>query len=81
MNIVFEFGSEFVDNEILNNFLKLIAENYQINGEAFGRFIIDTYMQTLNEKVLLADIVIKMIAWVIGEIGSACCKSIFFIFI
>lgn len=36
MNTVFEYGAEFIDNHILNNFLKLLNENYSLEGPEFG---------------------------------------------
>lgn len=39
--MVFEYGSEFVDNTLLNNYLKLLNENYAIEGEEFGILIIN----------------------------------------
>jgi hypothetical protein len=41
MNMVFEYGSEYVDNTLLNNYLKLLNENYNNEGEEFGIIIID----------------------------------------
>jgi AP-4 complex subunit epsilon-1 len=41
MNIVFEFGSEFVDNLLLNNYLKLLNENYAQEGPELGLLIIE----------------------------------------
>lgn len=70
MNIVFEFGSEFVDNLLLNNYLKLLNENYSLEGPDFGKLIIDKYIETIK-KPNLSDITTKMISWVIGEIGSS----------
>lgn len=69
MNLVFEYGAEFVDDKLLNNFLKLLYENFLNEGSEFGEFIIDQYSATV-QKPNLADITIKMIAWVLGEIGS-----------
>ena len=70
--MVFEHGSEFISNNILNNFLKLINENFNTEGENFGKFIVETYMKIIT-KPNLADVTIKMISWVFGEIGSIIC--------
>lgn len=67
--MVFEYGAEFVDEKLLNNFLKLLYENFQAEGEEFGHFIIKQYLETV-QKPKMADITVKMIAWVLGEIGS-----------
>jgi hypothetical protein len=74
MNMVFEYGAEFVDEKLLNNFLKLLYENFQAEGEEFGHFIINQYLETA-QKPKMADITIKMIAWVLGELGSLLCKK------
>ena len=68
--MVFEYGSEFVDNTLLNNYLKLLNENYILEGEVFGVLIINQYLETLA-KPHLSDITTKMISWVMGEIGSS----------
>lgn len=70
MNLVFEYGSEFVDNTLLNNYLKLLNENYILEGEVFGVLIINQYLETLA-KPQISDITTKMISWVVGEIGSS----------
>lgn len=72
-NTVFEFGSEFIDNEVLNNYIRLMNENYKENGNEFGEFIIDIYIDLL-EKPNLSDNMVKLIVWVIGEIGSQTCN-------
>jgi hypothetical protein len=41
MKILFELGSEYLSENILNNFLKLVNENYQEN-ETFGEEIINS---------------------------------------
>lgn len=69
MNTVFEFGAEYINNEILNNFLRLLNENFGADGPEFGVHIIDTYLLTIV-KPNLSDITVKMVSWVIGEIGS-----------
>lgn len=40
-------GSEFIDNDVLNNFFKLIYDNYTDMGNDFGEFIIDIYLEIL----------------------------------
>ncbi len=47
MNLVFEHGPEFIDNNILNNFLRLIYENFTLEGPDFGVFIMTTYLETI----------------------------------
>lgn len=48
-------------------------ENYKENGNEFGEFIIDIYIDLL-EKPNLSDNMVKLIVWVIGEIGSQTCN-------
>jgi AP-4 complex subunit epsilon-1 len=66
---VFEYGSEFMDNDVLNNFFKLIIDNFNEIGFEFGEFIVDIYLEILN-KPNQSDNMIKLIVWVLGEIGS-----------
>ena len=47
MNAVFEFGSEYINNEIFNNFLRLLNENFSAEGPEFGNFILETYILTI----------------------------------
>ena len=46
-NTVFEYGSEFIDNDVLNNYFKLIVDNFNDIGTQFGEFIIDIYLEIL----------------------------------
>ena len=68
-NIVFEHGSEFIDNDVLNNFFKLLIDNYNDIGNEFGEFIVTIYLELL-QKPNLSDNIIKLVCWVVGEIGS-----------
>jgi AP-4 complex subunit epsilon-1 len=69
MNTVFEYGAEFIDNKLLNNFLRLVSEHFSNEGSDFGEYLVNNYLETL-EKPNLHDTVYKMIAWVMGEVGS-----------
>lgn len=69
MHILFEFGSEYITLGVLNNYLKLVADNYQENQD-FGTLIIDSNMSLL-ERVQPTDLIIKMVSWIFGEIGSS----------
>jgi hypothetical protein len=62
-------GSEFMDGDVLNNFFKLIVDNFNEIGIEFGEFIVDIYLEILL-KPNLSDNMIKLIVWVVGEIGS-----------
>ena len=69
MQILFELGSEYLSEQILNNFLKLVVENYTSNA-SFGEEIIEKMLELLD-KVVPTDFVIKITTWIIGEIGSS----------
>lgn len=68
MQILFELGSEYLSEDILNNFLRLVIENYH-SHENFGEQIVVKMIELL-EKIVPTDFVIKAAAWVIGEVGS-----------
>ncbi|KAL4495086.1 hypothetical protein ABPG72_015786 [Tetrahymena utriculariae] len=70
MNLVFEYGSEYISSDILNTFLKTLNENFSASGVQFGTYLIDTYLETIK-KPNLSDVTYQMIAWVFGEIGAA----------
>jgi len=50
----------------------LINDNFKDIGNEFGQFIIEIYLETLT-KANLSDNMVKLIVWVIGEIGSQTC--------
>jgi AP-4 complex subunit epsilon-1 len=58
-----------MDGDVLNNFFKLIVDNFNEIGIEFGEFIVDIYLEILL-KPNLSDNMIKLIVWVVGEIGS-----------
>ena len=74
MNILFEFGSEFISEEILTNVLKLMDESFRMNQQEVGDYLINTYYEIICNKENLPDVVVKVVAWVFGEIGSELCK-------
>ncbi|CAD8095829.1 unnamed protein product [Paramecium sonneborni] len=67
-NTLFEFGSEFIDNDVRNNFFKLLIDNFNDIGSEFGVFITEIYSELLRND--LQDNILKIVCWVIGEIGS-----------
>lgn len=75
MNVVFEKGSKFVDDYILNTFLRSLTEKYEELGSSFGEYLIDTYLQIIKNNSI-SDITYKLTAWVFGEIGSATCNKL-----
>lgn len=64
MQILFELGSEYLSEDILNNFLRLVIENYH-SHENFGEEIVVKMIELL-EKIVPTDFVIKAASWVIG---------------
>lgn len=52
MNQVFEHGAEFIDNKLLNNFLRLVAEHFFNEGEEFGTYLIDSYIEAIQKPNL-----------------------------
>ena len=68
MQILFELGSEYLSEDILNNFLRLVMENYNSHLN-FGEEIV-LKMIELIEKVVPTDFVLKAATWVIGEVGA-----------
>ncbi|CAD8096428.1 unnamed protein product [Paramecium sonneborni] len=67
-NTLFEYGSEFIDNDVRNNFFKLLIDNFNDIGSEFGVFITEIYSELLKND--LQDNILKIVCWVIGEIGS-----------
>lgn len=45
MNSVFEHGAEFIDNDLLNNFLRLVSEHFSSAGTEFGDYLINNYIE------------------------------------
>lgn len=74
MNTLFEFGSEYISEEILTNVLKLIDESFRLNQQEVGDYLINTYYEIVCNKENLPDVIIKLVSWVFGEIGSEICK-------
>jgi len=69
MNSVFELGGELVPAETAYNLMRLVAEGTGENEEAdqaFRAFAVNTYLRLL-EKTTLSDILVQVIAWVLGE--------------
>lgn len=69
MNTVFELGGDLVPVDTAYNLMRLIAEG---TGEddsadnAFRSFAVNTYLKLL-EKTSLSDVLVQVIAWVLGE--------------
>lgn len=52
-----------------NNFFKLLIDNFNDSGAEFGVFIVEIYLELIR-KIDLHDNIIKVISWVLGEMGS-----------
>lgn len=50
MGKVFEFGGEFIDNILLNNFLRLVSEHFQNEGDEFGISLLDNYIEMIQKE-------------------------------
>lgn len=70
MNIVLKYGAEYVDQTSLTNLLHVIEENFLTNGDEFGAFLVETYKKILVSEASVPDSMLKLISWVLGEIGS-----------
>eukprot|EP00747_Dinoflagellata_sp_TGD_P096813 gnl/TRDRNA2_/TRDRNA2_166944_c1_seq1.p1 gnl/TRDRNA2_/TRDRNA2_166944_c1~~gnl/TRDRNA2_/TRDRNA2_166944_c1_seq1.p1 ORF type:complete len:911 (+),score=179.30 gnl/TRDRNA2_/TRDRNA2_166944_c1_seq1:310-2733(+) len=69
MNTVFEMGGDLVPAETAYNLMRLVAEGTGDDEEAnqaFRTFAVNTHLKLL-EKPLLSDILVQVIAWVLGE--------------
>lgn len=68
MCLLFELGSEYLTDEILNNFLKLVMENCDEDPSFIGDIV--EKMKELLNKIVPTDFIIKVSSWVFGEMGS-----------
>eukprot|EP00434_Breviolum_minutum_P043252 symbB.v1.2.038545.t1/scaffold6037.1/size21546/1 len=69
MNTVFELSGELVPAETAYNLMRLVAEGAgedESADNAFRIFAVNTYLKLL-EKSTLSDILVQVIAWVLGE--------------
>jgi len=69
MNTVFELGGDLVPAETAYNLMRLVAEGTgedEEKDQEFRRFAVNTYLKLL-EKSTLSDILVQVIAWVLGE--------------
>jgi len=69
MNTVFELSGELVPAETAYNLMRLVAEGAgedESADQAFRVFAVNTYLKLL-EKSTLSDILVQVIAWVLGE--------------
>lgn len=69
MEILFDLGSEYLTDKILNDFLRLVVENYN-EAREFGAEII-AKMKGVLEKGGVTDFTVKLAVWILGEIGSS----------
>lgn len=69
MNAVFELGGDLVPAETAYNLMRLVAEGTgedEDADQAFRAFAVNTYLKLL-ERPSLSDILVQVIAWVLGE--------------
>jgi len=69
MNTVFELGGDLVPSETAYNLMRLVAEGTgedEQKDNEFRAFAVNTYLKLL-EKPTLSDILVQVIAWVLGE--------------
>lgn len=69
MNVVFELGGDLVPAETAYNLMRLVAEGTgedEQKDNEFRAFAVNTYLKLL-EKSTLPDILVQVIAWVLGE--------------
>lgn len=69
MNLVFELGGDLVPAETAYNLMRLVAEGNgqdEASDQAFRTFAVNTYLKLL-EKSTLSDVLVQVIAWVLGE--------------
>jgi len=72
MNTMFELGGDLVPQETAYNLMRLVAEGTGEDESAdqeFRRFVVNTYLKLL-EKVSLSDVLVQVIAWVLGEYAT-----------
>jgi AP-4 complex subunit epsilon-1 len=69
LNNVFELGGDLVPAETAHNLMRLVAEGTGEDDAAdqlFRTFAVNTYLKLL-EKSSLTDVLVQVIAWVLGE--------------
>lgn len=68
MCLLFELGSEYLNDEVMNSFLKLVMESCDEDPSFSPQIIIK--MNELLDKVVPTDFIIEVSSWIFGEIGS-----------
>eukprot|EP00457_Paulinella_chromatophora_P000644 gb/GEZN01000644.1/.p1 GENE.gb/GEZN01000644.1/~~gb/GEZN01000644.1/.p1 ORF type:complete len:1245 (-),score=250.73 gb/GEZN01000644.1/:124-3858(-) len=77
MTQVFELGGTLAKHEWAHNLLKLIAERAEEQGADGGEeeaedirvYAVEAYLELLEGKKVLPDLLVQVIAWVLGEYG------------
>lgn len=75
MNETFELGGDLIQPSVSHNLMRFIAEGTgedDAKDEEFRRFAVNTYVKLLEKKNVLPDVLIQVIAWVLGEYASLC---------
>lgn len=71
MTKLFMISSQHITSDILGNLIGLIKENYAEFGEEYASFLFDQFDPLLQQPTDLPDSLVKLLAWVYGEIGYA----------
>ncbi|KAJ9457126.1 AP-4 complex subunit epsilon [Diplonema papillatum] len=73
MNHVIKLGEQYVDSQIVQGMLKMIAEGSEEleedENEQFRLYAVDSYYQLLDATEKLPETLIQIISWVLGEYG------------
>jgi len=76
MSEVFELGGELVKPQLCHNFIRSIAEGVQANvddddsDDDIAQYAADFFYELLDRSKRLPNILVKVIAWVLGEYGQ-----------
>ena len=72
MNRLFEIGGDQITQELTNKFIWSISEYERAEqGEKFRATTIKIYMKILKKNPNIPDALMQVIAWILGEYGSA----------
>merc|ERR1740117_1704475 len=75
INNIFDVAGELVKPEVAHNLLRIISESADDTFESEGEeidiktYAVETYVELLEKKVL-PDVLMQVIAWVLGEFGG-----------
>lgn len=79
-NKLFVSGNDCISDTMLSRTISLIRENLDNDYDSeFSLMLINSYFSFLEKK--LPDQMIKLIAWILGEVGVRLCKLLYFHFL